>query len=162
MDHQKSSANLNWGPCTTIWDLLMQGVISRTTVCLLFINMAFILASHLKSIAELQFLIKDFERLKIFIVLVFAKLECGDSLCRHFVVLFIYIYIKFAITFFLIFIMSWQIQNPEGQILLINRALSLTCKSCLWVWVLSSGGFCHLVHNMQKIWKLCTSNIPYV
>lgn len=42
----------------------MQGVISSMTECLLFINMAFILASLLKSIAELQFLIKDFEETK--------------------------------------------------------------------------------------------------
>lgn len=42
MDHQKSSVKLNWGPYTAIWDLLVPGVISSTTECLLFINMAFI------------------------------------------------------------------------------------------------------------------------
>lgn len=59
----------------------------------------FYLASLLKSIAELQFLIKDFmRRLKIFIVLVlfFPRLECGDSLCRHYVFLSV---ILFAIIF---------------------------------------------------------------
>lgn len=77
----------------------MQGVISSMTECLLFINTAFILASLLKSIAELQFLIKDFmRRLKIFIVsvLFFPNLESGDSLCGCYVVLSL---ILFAILF---------------------------------------------------------------
>lgn len=67
----------------------MRGVTSSVTECFLIINMAFMLASLLKSIAELQFLIKDFmRRLKIFTVLVsfFPNLECGDSLCRHYTV----------------------------------------------------------------------------
>lgn len=42
----------------------------------------------LKSIAELQFLIKDFMwRLKIFIVLVFPNLECGIPCAGSYVVL---------------------------------------------------------------------------
>lgn len=65
----------------------------------------------LKSIAELQFLIKDFMwRLKIFIVLVFPNLECGDSLCRQLCCSFcsvIYYYF-----FLLVFMMTWLIQNP--------------------------------------------------
>lgn len=39
-------------------------------------------------------------------------------------------------------------KNPEGQILLINSVLSLTCKSHLWVGVLNSG--CHLADSIQK------------
>lgn len=74
--------------------------------------MAFILASHLESIAELRFLIKDFERLKIFIVLVFAKLECGDSLCRHFVVLFIYIY---KICYYFLFDIYYELADPKPR-----------------------------------------------
>lgn len=112
MDHQKSSVNLNWGPCTTIWDLLMQRVISSMTECLLFINIAFILASLLKSIAELQFLIRDFLRtLKIFIVFVFPNLECGDSLCRQLSCSFCCVTCYYI--FFFIFMMSWLIQKPR-------------------------------------------------
>lgn len=54
--------------------------------------------------------------------------------------------------------MSWLFQNPEGQILLINPALSLTHKSHLRAGVLNSGGFCHLAGSMQKIWKLRVSD----
>lgn len=87
----------------------MQGVIISTTECLLFINMAFILASFLETVAELQFFIKDFmRRLKIFIVLVLflPNLECGVSLCRRFVVLSV-------ILFAIIFLFNKKLAQPK-------------------------------------------------
>lgn len=77
----------------------MQRVISSMMECSLFINTAFILASHLKSIAELQFLIKDFMRtLKIFIVLVFPFQNVGIPCAGSWAVLSVLV---FAIIFFL-------------------------------------------------------------
>lgn len=83
----------------------MQGVISSSTECLLFINMAFILASFLKAVAELQ---GFYGRLKTFIALVLflPNLECGDSLCRNCVVLSVTVFAA-------IFLLNKKLAQPK-------------------------------------------------
>lgn len=65
--------------------------------------------SFLKAVAELQFFIKDFmRRLKIFIVLVLflPNLECGDSMCRNYVVLSVTLFVA-------IFVLNKKLAQPN-------------------------------------------------